>query len=478
MSRTVRLLPLIFLILLGATLRAGTSATAQTCTQYTWGETSTRNFTFVYQQLFPLGADLAAQYGSQLDAEYDRFAALFQTTLSTPLTVRIYPFGPDYTCLNALAPAIPIGQTHSHLGSREIALLGEYISADPNWATGGFDALRHELALLFVQSLTGGKVPPGLELGIGTYAEDPALTFEQHLSAAPLPTDAPSVTWRSLWEAPDVIAHPDAGLQAASLVAYLVDVYGWDQLVAFLSTLRTAESYRTALTDVYATDLGTLEDQWQKYYPLYFAGRWRENALYTFSLTAYEQLIAAGAYQAATEGLNQKIALLTQRGDQPDLLAQAQTLLATAATGLEADALARQAYQAYQEGDFPAAADFASQALEKYAPLHDTRNQDTLLTLQSRAEEILTLRLELDNLETDLTPAAASRLIEVAPRLSELGDTEGVARAEQLLAQINVQRQQQAVNFAIMGVGVGLGLLVLRIMLSRKKTPPEVLVQY
>ena len=477
MCRLAPLLLLTLLFLQAAT--AAAPAAAQTCSRLNWGETSTRAFTFTYQQSVSLGGEIAAQYGDLLDTEYNRFANLFHTSLPTPLTVRIYPNGTDYACLNALAPAIPIGQTHSHIGGREIALLAQYILADlETWQIEGFNLLRHELAILFVQNLSGDKAPSGLEIGMGIYAEDPALTFERRLAAAPPPTDAPSLSWRGVWEAPDVITNPDVSLQAASIVAYLVDVYGWDKFVAFLSTLRTAESYRTALTEVYQVEAGALEDQWLTYYPLYFEGRWRNNALYEFSLSAYEQLITSGAYQAASDGLTPTIALLTQRGDQPDLLAQAQALLEKAASGLAADALARQARQAYQEGDYPAATDFANQALETYAPLNDTRNQDTLTTLESRAEEILTLHAELDTLQVNLDPSAASRLLEIAPRLGELGDAEGQMQAELLVAQINTQRQDQAVTLALGGAGVGLVLLILRIVLSRRPHPPEVIVQY
>jgi hypothetical protein len=470
--------PLIILLTLAALTASLSSAAAQTCSRYTWEETTTTHFNFVYQARVPLGPDIAAQYGARLDAEYTRLANLFQTSLPTPLTVRLYPLGTDYTCLNALAPTIPTGQTHSHIGAREIALIAQYITADPDtWEQQGFETLRHELAILFVQHLTGGKVPPGLELGLGLYAEDPALTFEHYQTLAPAPP-APSATWRGLWEAPDLIATPNMRLQATSIVAYLVDVYGWDTFVAYLSTLRTAESYRTALLEVYQTEFGDLEDQWQRYYPYYFEGRWRTNFLHEFSLTSYEQLLAAGAYQAASDGLTRLLALLTQRGDQPALLAQAQTLLANATTGLEADALARQAHQAYQENDYAATLTFAAQALEKYAPLQDTRNQATLQTLQARAEEILTLRAELDTLQSALTTAAAPRLLEIAPHLGELGDPEGQRHAEQLLEQINAQRQAQAQTFALAGAGLGLGLLIVRGFLTRTKTPPEVSVQY
>ena len=453
-------------------------ASAQTCSSVSWTETNTRAFLITYPQGNALGPEIANLDRGLLDTEYNRFATLFSLSLHTPITIRLYPTGSQFTCLNATVPSIPIGQTHSHIGGREISLIAEYISRTPDWQTTGINDLRHELAILFAYELTGGKTPPGLEIGLGMYAENPAQTFERHVSSTSPPTAEPSLSWRGVWEAPNLITDPSLSLQAASIVAYLVDVYGWDRFVGFLSTLRTAESYRAALTEVYRVEASALEEQWLTYYPLYFEGRWRDNALYEFNLSAYEQLIAAGAYQAATDGLASTIALLTQRGDQPELLTQAQSLLTQAANGLEADALARQAHQAYQEDNYPTAADFAVQALEKYTPLNDVRNQETLLTIQDRAEEILSLRAELDDLQTTLTPSDASRLLEIAPRLSELGDTLGQTQAGTLLSQINEQRQQQAITFAMIGAGTGLLLLMIRIALTRRRTPQEVLVQY
>lgn len=471
-----RLISVALLLVLLLPLAAHPAA-AQTCPPIPWEQTSTRSFTFVYPQGEPLGAQIAAQYGSLLDAEYNRFTRLFQISLLTPLTVRLYPTGANYACLNPLAPVIPIGQMHSHAGIREIALIAQYILADPeSWQQQALDLLRHELAILFAQQLGGGKTPPGLEIGLGIYAQDPAQTFEHRLAAAPPPAE-PVTSWRRLWEAPDVIANPAAPLQAASIVAYLVDVYGWERFVAFLSALRTAESYRAALAEVYQVEAGTLEAHWRVYYPLYFQGRWRINALYELSLAPYEQLIAAGAYQAASEGLAQTIALLTQRGDQPDLLAQAQALQQTAAAGLQADALARQSWQAYQEGAFAAAADFAAQALETYALLGDARNQETLAAIQSRAGEILALRADLAALQTRPPPAAAPRLLEIASRLGQLGDAEGQQAAELLIVRLNEQRQNLAIASAIAGAGFGLVFLVFYLVLVRRPPPPEALVQ-
>jgi hypothetical protein len=125
-------------------------AHAQVCTQLTWGETHTRSFVFTYQEAAPLGRELAERYGEALDAEFNRFASLFETSLPVPIMVRIYPNERDYYCFNALAAEIPVGQTHSHIGGREIALIAQNIASDPEaWEIEGLEALRNELAVLF-----------------------------------------------------------------------------------------------------------------------------------------------------------------------------------------------------------------------------------------------------------------------------------------------------------------------------------------
>ncbi len=468
------------LSLLLATLAPGRVA-AQPCPSLSWQETRTRAFSFLYPAGLPLGPQIASQLGEPLDAEFNRFANLFETSLPLPISVRLYPTEQDYYCLNALAPPIPLGQTHSRVGSREIALIARNIDADPEaWQTEGLDALRYELAILFVQHVTQGKAPPGLLIGTGIYAQDPFQTFERRLSQTRPPTGEPSAPWRGLWESPDVIQAPDRALQAASIVAYLVDVYGWDDFLQFLQALPTAESWRAALNQTYPAGAGALEDHWRTFYPLYFQGRWRANALYALSLTPYEQLIEAGAYQAAADGLAEAIALLADL-DQIDLLLEAERLNQWAHLGLQADALARQSRQAYLEGDYPAAIELARQAGEKYAALDDARNLQALDTIVGQAEEILALRAELAEMQSALESSGSpppQPLIEIGSRLSELGDTQGRDQAASLLAAIRQKRQTQAGYLALGGLLLALLLLAHRILLARQHPPPEVELQY
>ncbi|MFQ5617247.1 MAG: hypothetical protein ACE5GO_12415 [Anaerolineales bacterium] len=470
------LLPLLILAIL-----IPARAVAQTCSQVTWGETRTRSFAFIYPDNLPLGEEIAAALGERLDSEFVRFVNLFQASLPLPISIRIYDDERDYYCFNTLAPAIPVGQTHSHVGSREIALIAQNITDDhESWRIEGLNTLRYELAILFVKYVANDKAPPGLEIGTGIYAEDPALSFEHRFEAAPPPTGEPTATWRGLWEAPDVIQSPEHALQNASIVSYLVDVYGWDDFLSFLESLRTSESYRQALTEAYNVDAGALEDHWLTYYPLYFRGRWRTNHIYALSLAPYEQLIAAGAYQAAADGLAEVIELLVHL-EEFELLSQAQALNQKTLTGLEADALARQSRQAYLEGDYPTAVDFAVQAKDKYAEIGDARNLEALDAYRSQAQEVIDLHAELAEIQAGIKGTGGAhhtgRLTEIGLRLGELGDQEGHDQATQTLKTLEASNQSQAVRVGLIGAATGLILLGHRVYLFRRQPPPEAMLQ-
>jgi hypothetical protein len=458
-------------------------AAAQTCELIRWQETRSRAFTFIYPLDSTSSRQVAQQYADPLDAEYDRFAALFETEIQLPLAVRIYPSPADYSCLNPLAPPVPAGQFHSHVGGREIALIGETIDQrNEAWQLEALDSLRYELAVLFVIQVSAGKAPPGLEVGLGVYAQEPVTTFETRFAAHPPPAQVPSASWRTLWENPAPDQRPENILQAASITAYLVEVYGWSAFLDFLAALRTAENWRGALELAYAESPGVLEEHWRgEYYPLYFAGRWRSNALYNLSLAPYEQLIAAGAYQAAAEGLAQSIELLITLGDYENL-SRAQELNIRAQNGLAADALARQSRQAYLSGDFQNALSYALQATQIYQDLGDTRNTAALAEYAERAREVLSLRGEIEQIQADLGgfsgPGHAGRLQEIGVRLDELGDPAGVSLVNALLALINNRQRSFSVYFAIAGGSLALLLLAHRIRLLHTRPPDEALLQW
>ncbi len=469
-------LPLLLLTLLLPARRAA----AQTCEQdFTWQEQRTASFSIVYPAEHPaVGQMIAQQLGGQLDREYARFAQWFQTSLDLPLTIRIYPGEPDYYCLNTLAPQIPYGATHSHIGTREIALIGNNIAAEPEqWQAAGLNTLRYELGSLFAQHITEGKAPPGLKIGIGLYTEEPAVMWAQQAEDG-APEGQPAATWRALWESPDIVHRPTEPRQLASIVAYLVDVYGWETFLHFLRALPTAENYRQALQDTYGVEPGPLQTHWRVYYPVYFEGRWRAHVLYGFDLTVFEQLIAAGAFADAAAGLKEALAFFVKMGQTDQVLA-AEALNSQALAGVEANALVRQARQALLESDYPATLEFAAGAKEKYTHLGYTARDEELTAYAARAQEILALRAELAEMQTQIGPENgleyAPRLTEIGVRLGELGDTEGQAAVRVNLQQLTVQRANYATTVSMFVVLLCLSLLVHRAYHVWTQPPPETL---
>jgi len=233
--------------------------------------------------------------------------------------------------------------------------------------------------------------------------------------------------------------------------------------------------------DTYGIEPGALQEQWREYYPVYFGGRWRANALHAFDLSPFEQLIAAGAYADAANGLKEAIKFLVDLEDIEKLV-EAEALNERAQAGLAADALTRQSRQALLEGDYNAAVDFATQAGQAYNRLGDQRRLDELDVYQSLAQEVLDLRAELDeiNPQTGFVDeiAQTERLIAIGQRLTELGDEDGFRVVQGILGNLNAQRQRRATMIAVGGAIVGLSLLIHRIYLSRREPPPEAMLQF
>lgn len=441
-----------------------------------WREVRTQSFAIIYpaanEELAHTVLDL---YGRTLDADYARFASLFETSLPLPISIRIYPTEDKYYRLNELVPALEPGATHSHVGTREIALIDENITLDVDWQQKALSALRYEVAILFVEQITDGKAPPGLQAGMGGYAGDPreVLGNSQRLSAMP---SEPTATWQSLWESPDATTDPDLMLQAMSIVAYLVDVYGWPAFVEFLEGFPTAAGYRQALVSTYGIELGAMQEHWQRYFPVYFEGRWRANVIYGFDLSLFEQLLAAGAYADAAQGLKEAIDFLEQLGDE-EKAEQAQALLLQAQTGQEASALVRQARQALQSRDYENCINLALQAQQKYEQIGDQRRLDEIDTYRAWAQEVLDLWAEIDQIQArialDSTTASAGRLVEIGQRLGELGDEQGKTLVNEMLSEIEARQRSQVMTISAAGLSLCLVLLCHRILVLRRTPPPE-----
>jgi hypothetical protein len=444
----------------------------------TWQEMKTAVFAYLYPiEYDDVVSQFLDKYGSRLELDYAIFTRLYQTNLSLPITIRIYPSLEDYFCLNIMAPQVAVGETHSRIGMREIAIFGDRILADiTQWELEALNIFRFELGVLFVDHISNTKAPPGLLGGAGVYMMDPAEIFEEReISGSGI--GKPDVTWRFLWENGSSLISPGDRLQAVSTVAYLVEGYGWAKFLQFLKDLPTSEGYRQSLTQIYGVDFSALQREWEKYYPLYYQGRWRVHVLYDFDLTPYEKMVAGGAYTDAVLGLKDVITFLEQN-EQLDKLAEAKVLQEQAKTGQNASALVLQARQALQNKEYEKSTQLADQAQAIFDQLGDRRRINELDSYRIWVKEVLTLQAEMDKLKKELSDGgdpviSFDRMIVVSQRLFELGETQARDEVLSYIREYDQVLQIQRQQFYAGVLLVPILLITIRILLMRFKPPRE-----
>lgn len=443
-----------------------------------WQSSSTKTFIILYPQEFsPIGQILTARgLGRALDDEYNRFSALYQTSLPTPVSIRIYPDVRTYSCLNSPTNEIGDETIHSHSGGREIALIGDNIQRNfAVWAAHDINLVRYELSLLFARQVSGDRLPPGLSEAIGRYSQDPAQTLGL-LELSWSDWQEPTYTWRSLWDGgPEDLARQ---VEAASTVAFLVDRFGWTNFLSFIQSLSSSRSYSHSLEQIYRTEASNLEQQWQAYYPVYFRGRWKTHPVYNYDLSQFQQQIRSEQYLEADKGLQSALEFL-QKMEDTDRILYAQRLQIQAKKGQEAEYMFAQSRQAYEGGRYAESLAWLTRSEQLYAEV-GTRiyHLDEFSAYRQQVHETLALHVELDRLEAD---AAASwntfwlgrRITRLAERLYSLGDIFGHQRAARLATLINSRRQAQYLLFATGVIVLALVLLVVRVWLARRMPPVE-----
>jgi hypothetical protein len=477
--RPITFVLIIFLLLTALARPSPLAATSHLCTfgEQQWLESRTSYFVVVtLPEDRDLGQYVSSHVVPELQRYYERASQLFDTSLLTPIVLRFYPNRQQYHCLNPLTAELPSQHFYNRLGVREIA----FISDESNWQQANWEVellnnLRYELTLIFVEQLSQGKGPPGLQAGVGVYAQDPHVAVGQRLAFGS-ESQIPQTSWRFLWENPEALQDRATAFQSMTIVAYLVDVYGWSAFRQFLKALATSESYRSALLHTYGIELTEMQVQWQLYYPFFFDGRWRANVFYGFELDTFEQLLAAGAYADAVEGLREAIVFLESLAEQ-EKVAEAEVLLSRAEVGLEAAALVRQARQALLRKEYERTITLTDQAQEKYQSLGDRRRLDEVEAYRSWAQEVLETRQTITPLRQQALvggeTAAIDQLLGTWQRLAELGDPEGAAQVEQILHEIEVMEQERASEMVGQVLLVCILLLLLRVLLMWRRRPPE-----
>ncbi len=141
------------------------------------------------------------------------------------------------------------------------------ITISPESVKEEASGLIHELAHLLVRELTFncfGGLPPWLNEGLATYAEGPVTSSRQEALDEALAADN-LISLQSL-SSSFPAGHRGAHLsyaQSQSLVAYLIDTYGWEKMRALLAAFQKGSTYNDAPLLIYGMDMEALDQEWR-----------------------------------------------------------------------------------------------------------------------------------------------------------------------------------------------------------------------
>jgi hypothetical protein len=388
--------------------------------------------------------EAATLYGQAADGIYDQFARLYGPSPSLPINIRLYADAQQFASLNAVVPPLGPGVFHTHVGTREIALVAPFPIDFLN-STTVTNAMRHELNGLFLSSLSSGNLPPGLEVGVNQYVETPGPQVEQgrsRLLAAM--ADGLLLPWPELFESPAVYIDYDVAYpQSLSVAAFLIDSYGYGTLVQLVKATAAGQGYRSAFADVYAQPMDRLQDEWLAYLPQYIETRWQYNALFNYDLAPFEAALQAGAFAQTARGLDEVIPFLELTGQVKAQL-EAENLRVMAGQGLAAADLVVAERDALVNGEYTLALDLAAQAREAFAAIGNTSRLEEIALYESRARELLDLHGQLDGAQRLAAAGedadAEIQLMGIVPRLQALGDEAAAQEATALLAELRSRR--------------------------------------
>ena len=438
-----------------------------------FGERKTKYFVLIFPKSYEeMANQLFMLYGKTLDVEYEKFQALFDNAAIHPLTIRVYINEKEYKERNPFAPPLLPPGTHSHVGSREIALIGENITKNYMvWLSEASNAFRYELAILFAQHLSDQKAPPGLLNGIGAYAQDQNITEKliQQTQNSSIQTQG----WIELLENDTKLSDPSYQVQRVSVVSYLVGLKQWHTFLTYIEKLKTAPNYHSAFYEVYEREQSVLETEWQTYFPIYLHYDWQWNKIYNYNLTIAEKLIKEGAYSAALTDLEEAININTSM-QQQEKKALAQKLYETAQIGKDANTILFQGRISLARGNAQDGLSLLTQAQQKFALINNSQHNVEIKALKERAEMVIALQGEIERYQKNtildlLDMGAIKRIQEIRTIFDQIDDEYGQRQVESVFQSL--QKRQQ--NVIMVGILLAMLLIIIRLWRLRYSSPPE-----
>lgn len=400
-----------------------------------YAEQDTRYFTISYPRSV---ADTAGWVAGFADTTAAQLSELLAADPQPGLRVLIYATAEDRQRSTGLGSNTAAGV---NVTRREISLAADGAQANP---AAAYLSFRHALVQIIAGNLTAHHLPPVLQEGLAQYMTlDPArpaaaaVALRTATGHAPLPAllDTPAATEVNPLSALEVA-------QSYSVVAFLVDRYGWPQLTRYIGAVAAAPTVlvaQQALSSVYGVVLDTLAAQYEQYLPDFDQAGGAPNPLPTYDLAPAQAAFAAGAFADAQAqfihaaqnwhdlGRTARATEATTAAAQAGQAAGAATALQTARQALITHQYAAAAAAAAQAGSAFAAADLLAyrdqaQALGDLAA-HGRQAGDQLA--QAHAAQAAF------NYPQAQTAAQAA-----GTAFAALGDSDGVAAANGIIATI------------------------------------------
>lgn len=424
-----------------------------------WRDLATDYFVILYT---PDDADVAQDYATFVDDIYEELAAIFSHRTATPLTLRLYPTIESYQQVNPLARNMPGVVAHADFRKRELVIVLEQTVNQP--AGGVQNNVRHELTHIIAADLSGNRLNTGFQEGIAQYVEEPTDELDTKINALRVMRDQGRLlTWNDFADRDIIYGEPEVGYpQTLSVVAFLVEQYGFSEFREFLTISARSSGYRSALERAYEVAPADLEEQWRDWLPSYIEGGYLHNSLTGYDLTAPRQLLQQGRYAEAQTELDSVVELLnagvngTPNEQQQLALAEADELRTAIQQGQQAEQLAGEARGALEAGDYQRASQLVDQARTHYATIGDTRQNEVLSVYAERAQRGMRAEVQLaqahDLVRTLRLPQARMAADTAAVEFAALGNTARLEEALELRGSLDWWQRLGGTMLIIFGV--------------------------
>ncbi|MCB9176202.1 MAG: hypothetical protein H6648_03510 [Caldilineae bacterium] len=416
--------------------------------------------------VYPAGAEPFRDYfAERADAIYGQLSSAFADALELPVTLRLYRDDAAFLAANPLFVEVGGVLAQARRGRREVAIsLPRALGAsDPPAPIPGQleprldNALRLELAYLFVAHASADRLPAGFQSGLAQYLLQPSEATASGVARLRDARDAAALhDWSALNAAGAEYLDPAlAQPESLAIVHFLVERQGFARLLEFVRANASAAGWREALEDSYGMPPSQLAAEWEAWLPRYLDGGWRQHALYSADLGSAEDLMRRGDFAAAAMQLSSTVSLL--ESIDPVAAEAARERLSDAEAGLAARRRAGEAAAALQAGRYAEAAEDGEAALEGLTRLGDEPGSAYATALLERARMGVAAEADLDRarrLPAWRVAEARQAGHRAMQGFAKIGNTAAAGRARDRVVELD--RRQAPLGWALTLVGLAL----------------------